>query len=643
MCGIVGLASRWPVAHPDRLMAMRETLCHRGPDDAGAYWAPDGRVGLGHRRLAIIDLSPGGHQPMADAAGDLWITFNGEIYNYRDLRRELQLAGHTFRSASDTEVVLAAYRAWGTECLARLNGMFALALFDRRAGRVFLARDRAGEKPLFYREHPGGLAFASELKALLADPACPRALALPALDHYLAYGYVPGELCIFEGVHKLGAATAMTYDLDTGDRRTWRYWQLPEAAARADASAEDLTAELEALLEDAVRRRLVADVPVGILLSGGIDSGLVTAMAARVSSAPVRTFTVTFPGHRDHDEGPQARQVAEHFGTSHHELVAEPATVALLPTLARQFDEPIADSALVPTYLVSRLIRQHATVALGGDGGDELFGGYPHYQWIQGEARLRSVLPGTLRRWVGAAAGQYFPVGARGRHHLIGLAGDLPHRIAHVNLYFDRETRRRLVAPLGHLGGSDPAPEAYRAGLCRPSHTPLRQAMEADFLTTLADGYLVKVDRASMLTSLEVRAPWLDHRLIEFAFGRVPDALRATGRERKILSRRLARRLLPPTMDHSRKRGFTMPLAHWLRGEWGTFVEDVLSEADPAIFDRRVIADLLDGQRRGYANTGRLFALTFFELWRREYRVTVSGSSCGSDARTTTKRPESVA
>jgi asparagine synthase (glutamine-hydrolysing) len=629
MCGIVGLASRWPVRDPDRLLAMRETLCHRGPDDAGTYRAPDGRVWLGHRRLAIIDLSPAGHQPMADARGDLCITFNGEIYNYRDLRRELEGMGHRFRSASDTEVVLAAYRAWGVECLPRLNGMFAFALFDRPARRVFLARDRAGEKPLFYRVRGDELAFASELKALMADPSCPRALSVPALNHYLAYGYVPGELCILDGVHKLGPGRAMTYDLETGDRHTWPYWQLPATAGTAtDGSAEELTAELEAILEDAVRRRLVADVPVGILLSGGIDSGLVTAMAARVSSTPVRTFTVTFPGHDRHDEGPYARQVAEHFGTSHHELVAEPMSVALLPALARQFDEPIADSALVPTYLVSRLIRQHATVALGGDGGDELFGGYPHYQWLQRETRLRRFLPGTLRTWVGAAAGHYLPVGARGRHHLLGLAGDLSHRIAHVNLYFDGDTRRRLLAPLDDGDGpAGLAPEAYRAGLCRRSHTPLRQATEADFLTTLSDGYLVKVDRASMLTSLEVRAPWLDHRLIEFAFGRVPDALRATGRRRKVLPRRLAQRLLPATMDLTRKWGFSMPLARWFRGEWGAFVEAVLREADPSIFDRRVIARLLEGQRRGYANTGRLFALAFFELWRREYRVTVSGSS----------------
>ncbi len=625
MCGIAGLAARSPVSDRELLLAMRATLRHRGPDDAGVWWAPDGRVGLGHQRLAIIDLSPGGHQPMADASGQVWITYNGEIYNYLDLRRELEARGHRFRSASDTEVILEAYRAWGVDCLSRLNGMFAFGLYDHGARRLFLARDRAGEKPLFYRHAAGRLAFASELKALMADPACPRELDPRALDHYLAYGYVPGELCILKGVRKLGAAQALTYEPATDLRRTWRYWTLPEPPRPGPAAAEDLTRELEGLLEDSVRRRLVADVPVGILLSGGIDSSLVTAMAARVSSVPVRTFTISFPGHGHHDESRHARMVADHFGTQHTEVPAEPASVECLPRLARQYDEPIADSSVVPTYLVSGLIRPHATVALSGDGGDELFGGYPHYRLVQLGERLGQVVPRPFRRAVAAAA-RLLPVGVRGRHHLLALGADLPSRIAHINLYFDAGMRRRLLAPLGGDNGwSGAAPEAYRAGLCVPGHSPIRQATEADFRSTMVDGYLVKVDRASMLTSLEVRAPWLDHRLVEFAFGRVPDALRATAFELKVLPRRLAARLLPPALDLRRKWGFTLPLASWFRGEWGAYVEAVLRDADPRLFDAAVIGELIAGQRRGYANTARLFALTFFELWRREYRVTCPG------------------
>ncbi len=622
MCGIVGIAGPRIAPARDLLERMSRTMVHRGPDDFGIWCSADHHVGLGQRRLAIIDLSPAGHQPMADETGDYWITFNGEIYNYQDLRSELEARGHRFRSATDTEVVLEAYRAWGVECLSRLVGMFAFGLYDTKARRLLLARDRVGEKPLFFRHTADRLVFASELKALMADPAFRRQLDVSALDHYLAYGYVPAGGCIFRDVRKLPAAHALLYNVETGRLREWRYWQLPPPPAAPHASVDELMVELEGLLENSVRRCLIADVPVGILLSGGIDSGLVTAMAARVSSRPVHTFTVSFPGAGSFDEGPYARRVAEHFGTRHSELIAEPATVALLPMLARQYDEPIADSSMVPTYLVSRLVRQKATVALGGDGGDELFGGYPHYAWIERQQQVRGMIPRYLRQGVSRFAARFLPVGVRGRNHLIGFASDVATSIAHLNLYFDAGTRRRLLAPVMD-GREAPAsgPEATRAALCIPAYSALRQATEADFRTTLVDGYLVKVDRASMLASLEVRAPWLDHRIVEFAFGRVPDDCRATAGELKILPRRLAQRLLPDGAARSRKQGFSLPLHRWFAGPWGRYMAEVLSECDPGLFDRNVVARLLEQQRRGLANMQRLFSLTIFELWRREYRV----------------------
>jgi asparagine synthase (glutamine-hydrolysing) len=653
MCGIVGIASRSPEIHGELPEVMRDRMRHRGPDDAGTWQSPDGRVSLAQRRLAIIDLSPGGHQPMSDASGRLWLTFNGEIYNYQALRKDLESRGHRFRTTSDTEVILEAYRAWGVDCLRHLNGMFAFGLFDVSARRLFLARDRAGEKPLFYRHAAGRLAFASELKALMADPALPRELDLEALDHYLAYGYVPGELCLLKGVHKLLQGHAMTYDLETDRLCVWQYWRLPERQCsvlgarcsvehgpilpttehRAPSTlaqrvlAEELTDELEHLLTDSVRLRLAADVPVGILLSGGIDSSLVTALAVRVSRKRVRTFTITFPGFGAYDESSHARRVAEHFGTDHTELAAEATTVDLLPELARQYDEPMADSSMVPTYLVSRLIRQSATVALGGDGGDELFGGYCHYRWIQREEHLRRFVPRRLRAWTGAAATRLLPVGVRGRNYLIGFAGGLPESIAHANLYFDAHARLKLLSPVVRNERLDArSPEAYKQRLCSPGETPLRQATAVDFMTYLVDDILVKVDRASMLASLEVRAPWLDHRIVEFAFGRVPDCLRATEKERKILPRHLARRWLPAGLDLARKQGFSLPLKSWFKGDWGRYLESVLDAIDPGLFDRRMIQQLIAAQRRGCANTHRLFALALFELWRRHYRVTVPGS-----------------
>jgi asparagine synthase (glutamine-hydrolysing) len=623
MCGIVGFAQSRAAAQPP-LDAMVATLCHRGPDDSGTFWSDDRRVGLGHRRLSIIDLSAAGHQPMSDASGDVRLSFNGEIYNYRELRDELAALGHSFRSASDTEVLLAAYAEWGTECLARLDGMFAISLFDLRTKQLLLARDRAGEKPLYFSHRDGRLWFGSELKALMADPGFERRIDPAALEFFLAYGYVPSPLCILRGVEKLQQGEALLYDVDRDSLRRWTYWKLPPAASDTNVDANELVAELESLLEASVRRQLVADVPVGVLLSGGVDSSLVTALAARVSSAPVKTFTISFPGGGSYDEAPFARLVASHFGTDHTELPADPLTIELLPKLARQFDEPLADESILPTYLVSRAIRPHARVALGGDGGDELFGGYDHYSWLMRMERYRTRLPRPARRTLAGAA-RRLPPGIRGRNHFIGFGDDLGGSIAHINLFFDSFTRSRLLAPLRRtIGAPSPSPESFRASVADPSQSLLRRATETDFRTTMCDGYLVKVDRASMLASLEVRAPFLDRRVIEFAFGRVPDSLKANERERKILPRMLATKLLPPELDTKRKQGFSIPLDDWFRGATGDAVETILAEADPSIFDRDTIRSLMRGQRKGRQNARRLFALTMFELWRREYGVSIA-------------------
>jgi len=612
------VAGQAPIADRALLDRARERLRHRGPDGAGTWWSPDGCVGLAHRRLAIIDLSPAAGQPMADYSGMLYIVFNGEIYNFREIRRDLEQLGHCFRTHSDTEVILEAYRAWGTDCLERLNGMFTFALYDAGTRRLFLARDRAGEKPLFYRQAGGRLVFASELKALLEDPTFPRELDIESLNFYLTYGYVPGARCILAGVHKLPPASGMVYDCATDQLRIWRYWELPEPFSGTAPPLDVLVDELDSLLSDAVRRQLVADVPVGVLLSGGVDSSLVTAMAVRASRGPVRTFTISFPGFGGYDEGPYARLVASHLGTEHTELVAEPATVDLLPQLARQYDEPIGDSSMVPTFLVCRLIRQSATVALGGDGGDELFGGYTSYSWALRQAAASAVLPGFVRRAVSTLAGT-LPVGFRGRTYMLslGLSPDL--RMAHTGVYFDRRTRRALAPALRETDLL--APERQRIACGSRGQDLLQQLTLADFGSYLPDDILVKVDRASMLTSLEVRAPLLDHRVISFAFGRVPNEYRATPIARKILLRRLAERLLPPALDLKRKQGFAMPLHQWFRGEWGRFMQDVLQEADPGIFDRKVIHRLLARQRQGFSNAQRLFVLVIFELWRREYGI----------------------
>jgi asparagine synthase (glutamine-hydrolysing) len=629
MCGIVGIAGDVHVT-PEQLVVMRDALRHRGPDDEGAWWSADGRVGLGHRRLAIIDLSAAGRQPMADAAADLQIVFNGEIYNFQALRRELEALGHRFRTATDTEVILAAYREWDTGCLERLNGMFALALNDQRRRRILLARDVAGEKPLYYRHDGRTLIFASEIKALLAAPGCPRRLDAASLDAYLAFGYVPFDRTMLSGVAKLPQGHALVFDVDSGASRRWAYWTLP-AFGPSTAEAATLVDEYEHLLADSVRLRLVADVPVGVMLSGGVDSSLVVAMAARASSRRVKTFNISFPGYGAYDEAPYARAVARHFDTEHVELAAEPATVDLLPELARQYDDPIADSSMVPTYLVSRLIRREATVALGGDGGDELFGGYFQHSWVQQQARVGGWLPTPARR-LGAAVGRSVPVGTRGRNYLLGLTAEPPFNIAQFNVLFDVHARRQLLGPLAMSGAAAGAPERFKAALCGDRQTPLQQATALDFRTYLVDDILAKVDRASMLCSLEVRAPFLDPRLIAFAFGRVPDHLRATASGRKVLSRQLAERLLPAGLDLTRKQGFSLPLDRWFKGDWGRYMADVLTAPSADLFDARVVRQLLAGQRLGMNNIHRLYALTMIELWRREYRVDVPNGPLDASA-----------
>lgn len=618
MCGIVGIASTTSLAQRAWLAIGRDAMTHRGPDDAGEWWSADGRVGLAQRRLSIIDLSPAGHQPMHDASGTLSIVFNGEIYNFADLRDELIAKGHGFQSHSDTEVILAAYREWGTQILAHLNGMFAFALYDARHQTVFLARDRAGEKPLFYHQAGGVLRFASELKALLADPALPRRIVPEALDCYLAMGYVPGDRCMLQGFNKLPPAHALLFDLQNGQVKVWRYWQLPELdAAQGTVDEAALLDELEALLEDAVRRQMVAEVPVGVLLSGGVDSSLITAMAVRASSQ-VQTFTIGFPGHGKLDETEHARLIARHFGTRHTELMAEDATADLLPRLARQFDEPMVDSSMIPTFLVSKLVRQHCTVALGGDGGDELFGGYGHYsrlQWMQ--QKLRPI-PRPLCKGVALAAEKLLPVGVKGRNWLQGVGVDLDNGLPLIASYFDTTTRRRLLAT--QPGWPLVAESVLKSRV--PVHPDLLQrATRMDFANYLAGDILVKVDRASMLNSLEVRAPLLDFRLIEFAFGKVPSHLKATVQDKKILLKRLTARVLPPEFDRQRKQGFSIPLAEWLKG--GVFrvlFNEVLRDPQCS-FDARTVNGLLRGQDRGRSNGERLFALVLFELWRREYGV----------------------
>jgi asparagine synthase (glutamine-hydrolysing) len=602
---------------------MRDTMSHRGPDDFGEWYSPDFRVGLAHRRLAIIDLSPLGHQPMHDVSGNLVIVFNGEIYNFSDLRKYLEENGHTFKSMSDTEVILAAYREWGLDCLEHLNGMFAFCIYDDRRRILFLARDRVGEKPLYYRHSNGRFAFASELRALLADPETPRKLNPDALNYYLAYGHVPCPMSIVDGIHKLQPGSAMVLDIDRGSLRQWKYWDLPEPAGDSNASLEEVCAQFESLMRDSVRRQMVSDVPIGVLLSGGCDSSLVAAFASEVSSKRLRTFTISFPGHKKYDEAPFARIVADHLDTEHIEITMDDPPAETILELAERFDEPIADHAFVPTYLVSRAIKEYATVALSGDGGDELYGGYPHYSALLRLEQFRRFIPSSLRSVIAVWALRSIPVGTRYRNHFIGFETGFGNSVAHINLYFDKQSRMQLLNPEIISTIDTGLPERGKVMDCVPRYSLLRQMMQTDFVTTLTDGYLAKVDRASMLASIEIRAPFLDYRMIEFAYRSVPDRYKVARGQTKILTRHSAKRLLPRRLNLQRKQGFTMPISKWLGGNWGRFIESVLCEEPLSLLNRKFVVKLFDNDWRIKSNSNRLYALTILELWCRLNRATI--------------------
>jgi asparagine synthase (glutamine-hydrolysing) len=621
MCGIVGYVSADCPVDPAVLEAQRDAMVHRGPDSSGLWVSDDRRVGLAHRRLAIIDLSPGGHQPMVDPLTGNVITFNGEIYNFRRLRAELESLGERFSTSSDTEVILAGYRRWGSRVLGRLDGMFAFAVFNAAEQTVLLARDRAGEKPLFVHRTSSTIRFASELKALFVDPAVQRRINPASLEEYLTYGYVSGDRCLISGIEKLSPGAFAVFSLTTGTYRTERYWQLPTASASAaapsisEAEADHWTARLDVLLKEAVADQLVADVPVGVLLSGGLDSSLIAAYARTVTSGELSTFTVRMRGADAVDESPFAASVARHLGTTHHELDASDDTAAILPQLLAQYDEPIADSSMVPTFLVSSAIRQHATVAIGGDGGDELFGGYFRYPVHVRQGQLRARIPAPVRS-LGGRVARLLPEATKGKTFLDSLASDDGASIANVGILFDRSQRVELLGDDSSVGTA----WHRRERQFEDRSTILQRSTAADFCNYMVDDVLVKVDRASMLASLEVRAPFLHRPVIEFAFGELPDVLRATVGGRKLVLRRLARKYLPADFDSVRKQGFSIPLRSWLSASWRPLVESAAAASPPRL-SRGGVQRWLASPPRSDREADRQFALLALIHWANRYGI----------------------
>jgi asparagine synthase (glutamine-hydrolysing) len=625
MCGIFGIVGLGRSAELDErlLQRMGDVVSHRGPDDEGFLMRAG--VGLGMRRLSIIDLS-GGHQPIPNEDESVWVVCNGEIYNFQELRATLVARGHRFRTGSDTEVIAHLYEDEGLEAFRKLRGMFGIALWDAARERVVLVRDRLGKKPLYVRREPNRLLFASEIKSILEDPDVPRRIDPHALHEYLALGYVPAPLTMFEGIEKLLPGHALV--VERGRVTDHEYWDVAVDRTENRSEAEWIELVREKITES-VRIRMISDVPLGAFLSGGIDSSTIVAVMARLMGQPVKTYSIGFEGpDRFYNELPYARQVAEAFGTNHHEIIVRPDVAELLPRLLWHMDEPIGDSAFVTTYLVSRLARESVTVILSGVGGDELFGGYRRYLGDALMPYYRLLPTPVRRRWLPALLARL----PQDRHSALdnytryasafvqsAEMSPVDRYLSYVTV-FSPDVQAALVNN-GVDGGGGAAARALQQCFTRAAGaSPLHQIIYADLKTSLADDLLLLTDKMTMAASIECRAPFVDHELVELA-GRIPAQLKIRGFTLKYLLKRAVEPWLPREILTRKKRGFGAPVGSWLRGDLDALVQDTLSESQVSrrgLLRWPVIRDVLARHRARQADyTDHLLALVNLELWCR--------------------------
>jgi asparagine synthase (glutamine-hydrolysing) len=625
MCGICGKLYFDPTrtVDPKELQQMATALSHRGPDGDGV-WAAQ-HVGLAHRRLAIIDLRAVADQPMCNEDGTIWITFNGEIYNFQELRQALQAKGHIFRTQSDTEVIVHAYEEYGRTCVERLRGMFAFAIWDARQRLLFLARDRVGKKPLFYYLGRDCFLFGSEIKALLADHTVPAEPDPVALDHFLALQYIPAPLTAFRGIRKLPPAHWL--EVRDGHLEIGRYWKLQYTPKR-QITLPEAVAELRWRFAEAVRLRLVSDVPLGAFLSGGVDSSAVVAAMAQEMGHPVQTFSVGFED-ASFDERPYARLVAERFGTTHTELVVKAPVTDILPRLVWHYDEPFGDTSAVPSYAIAELTSQHVTVVLNGDGGDENFAGY---EWYVKDLLVRrgEVIPLWLRQWIASWGRGLSSV--RRQHRLLRkithltelLAMSPAHRYAYWMEHFSPEARQRLYTSSFGAQVIESNPEGLFGEAFARSNTEewVDTMLDTDVNLFLPEDLLVKIDRATMAHSLEARSPFLDHELMEFVAS-LPACFKLTGGQQKRVLKAAFCDVLPAAVLKRPKMGFCVPLARWFREDLREMAHDVLlapRAMQRGYFQSEAIAKLLKAHCRGEADHAKyLWDLLILELWHRTF------------------------
>jgi asparagine synthase (glutamine-hydrolysing) len=626
MCGICGkLIFSNTVPAPELIGTMCRSIIHRGPDDEGIYTAP--HIGLGQRRLSIIDLAPGACPPLTNEDRSVYLVFNGEIYNFMELRKQLQGRGHRFATNADTEVIIHLYEDEGVNCLQKLRGMFAFALWDKRREILFCARDRIGKKPFCYTITPQFFVFGSEIKAITADPDVGVSPNYHAIDQYLTYQFVPSPLTAFNGINRLRPGEYLTCDLK-GQVKTQRYWE-PPIPGKTSAPQEEIEAELIQYLREAVKMRMIADVPLGAFLSGGIDSATIVALMAQESTRPVKTFSIGF-AEDAFNEMPYARLLAERYGTEHHELIVKPNAAEVLPLLVKHYNEPFADYSALPTYYVAKMTRQHVTVALSGDGGDESFAGYDNYASILAWNKW-DVWPLWLRRII-AAGGRgllnSFPYdnnAARLRRGLamFGAANVKARRLQFGTILKPEEKRLAYTSLFGDLISRLPVPEDPLAAYpWQGGMDDLDWLMRHDQNFYLPDCLMMKTDIASMANSLEVRCPFLDHKLVEFA-ATIPSRLKRDLSGGKVILKRAVKDLLPNEILNKPKTGFAIPLAKWFRTDLAPFLKNTLLDEvserrglfKPSLL-KKMVCEHIAGHR-DWSN--RLWAFLFLELWFREF------------------------
>jgi asparagine synthase (glutamine-hydrolysing) len=593
---------------------MCDAMVHRGPNDDGYYTAPS--VALGMRRLSIIDID-GGHQPVHNEDGSVWVVFNGEIYNFKKLRSLLERQGHRFYTETDTEVIVHLYEQYGESCVDKLRGMFAFAVWDERRKTLLLARDRLGIKPLFYTIVDGRLAFGSELKVLLQLPEVERRLSWSSVNYLFTAMCTPSGESIVENVHKLKPGHVLTASAKHGIQ-VRQYWDV-DFDPDYGKSESYFIERLRDLLEESVRLRLIADVPLGAFLSGGIDSSAVVATMSRLTSGPVKTFSIGFPD-KDYDELSYARQVARKFGTDHHELVVDPNVLSVIDDLAWYLDEPFGDSSAIPTYMVSKLAAEHVTVVLSGDGGDELFAGYDRYVKERKERRLAKI-PSPMRK-VAGFAGKLMPEGLKGRNFLRHLAFDGAERYFDANTLFREFEKAALFHPdaYQYIQREDPR-SVWRPALDNKRAHWLSSLQYMDTKSYLPNDILTKVDRMSMAHSIEARVPLLDHKLVEFA-ATIPPELKLKGKTTKYIFKKAFEGILPKEILHRRKQGFAIPLGRWFRGQLSLYVRDLLlsrKSLERGLFSKSYIERLIKMNDRGRSLDLQLWTLITFELWCRRF------------------------